>query len=75
MNEDITKQNNKESTDLNEINKSFESWNLYKINNCSMELAKIMNCDATVTTSQTDLEQTIIVDYWQNLYLPHPGSE
>ena len=40
-----------------------------------MKQAKIMNCDATVTTSQTDLEQTIIVDYWQNLYLPHPGSE
>lgn len=46
-----------------------------KLANDKIAEAKNTNCGALLTTSQTELVQTIIVDYCQNLNLPHLGNE
>ena len=46
-----------------------------KLANSKIAEAKNTNCSASLTTLQTELVQTIIVNYCQTLNLPHLGNE
>ena len=84
MKKNSSHQTDMTSTNLSDLNKQIISKAaIYirqtiaqrKLANMKIMEDKNINCDAILTTLQTELIQTIIVDYYQNKNLSHLGSK